>query len=341
MLCTNLERVNQRNSSKTQQSRHRIGTRNEMSMVMSKKNRIKMSSGDRVFMAVVYFILILIAFLCVYPLYFTMIASISEPYAVYTGKVSFWPVGTMFEGYRLVFQNKEIWSGYRNSILYTVCGTAFNLFLTIPSAYALSKKRMLGRGFLNTYFLITMYFGGGMIPTYLLMKSLDLVNNPLILIIAGGLSVYNMIVTRVFFQNNIPESLYEAARLDGCSELKIFAIIVLPLSGPIIAVMALYYAVGHWNDYFTAMLYITKTKYQPLSLVLRRILILNENAYKNLQEAATSRNSEELLLADQRAYMANVMKFALVFIGSAPMLIAYPFVQKYFVKGVMIGSLKG
>lgn len=306
-----------------------------------KKNQaICMTAQDRVFMFFVYAILSLISFCCIYPLYFTVIASISDPYSVYTGQVSFFPKGITFSAYELVFQNKEIWNGYKNTIFYTLGGTLFNLFLTIPAAYGLSKKRMYGRVLINTVFLITMYFGGGMIPTYLLMKELKLVNNPLIMIVSGGLSVYNMIVTRVFFQNNIPESLYEAARLDGCSEMGIFFKIVLPLSGAIVAVMALFYSVGHWNSYFTAMLYLTNPKQQPLSLVLRRILILNESAYQDVLNASDA-TAEAMKEAAERAYMANIMKFSLVFIASAPMLIAYPFVQKYFVKGVMIGSLKG
>ncbi len=307
---------------------------------MKRKQLIHMGLEDQVFLFFIYAVLSIITFCCVYPLYFTIIASVSEPYSVYTGKVSFWPKGFTLQGYELVFQNSEIWTGYKNTILYTGFGTLFNLILTIPAAYALSKKRMLGRGVISTIFLITMYFNGGMIPTYILMKRLNLINNPLIMILTGGVSIYNMIVTRVYFQSNISESLYEAAGLDGSSEIGIFLRVAIPLSGPIIAVMALYYAVGHWNSYFNAMMYLTKPKYQPLSLVLRRILILNENAYKDILEAGT-RTAEEMLEADRRAYMANIMKFSLVFIGSAPMLVAYPFVQKYFVKGVMIGSLKG
>lgn len=284
-------------------------------------------------------LLLVLALICLYPLYYTVIASFSDYLPVATGKVYLWPVGFQLTAYEAVFENTEIWIGYRNTILYTVLGTAFNLILTIPTAYVMSKKKMFGHNLFTWYFLITMYFSGGMVPTYLLYKDLGLINNPLVMIVTGGLSIYNMIVTRTYFSNNIPDSLYEAGRIDGSSELGLFFRIALPLSGPILAVMALYYAVGHWNSYFNAMMYLSKKDYHPLSLVLRRILILNESAL-----------SEDLLgmldpatIADmaRRANMAVVMKYALVLISSAPMLIAYPFVQKYFVKGMMIGSVKG
>ena len=297
------------------------------------------SWSDKIFLIVVYSVIILAALACLYPLYFTIIASFSEAYDVYSGKVNLLPSGFTLEAYELVFQNKSIWQGYANTTFYTVAGTSFNLFLTIPCAYALSKKKMLGRNLFMTLFLITMYFGGGMIPTYILYKQLQLVNTPWIMIISGGLSVYNVVVTRTYFQNNIPESLYEAARIDGANELYIFWKLVIPLSAPIIAVIALYYAVGHWSSYFNAMIYITDKDLQPLQLVLRRILILNETAYEDAMQTAES--AELINDAARRAQMAITMKYALVFIGSAPMLIAYPFIQKFFVKGVMVGSLKG
>lgn len=291
------------------------------------------------FDAINILLLLLITFLCAYPLYYTVIASFSDHTAVATGQVGLWPVGFQLTAYKAVFENKQIWQGYLNTILYTVGGTLFNLALTIPTAYVMSKKRMLGHKLLTWYFLITMYFGGGMIPTYMLNKSLGLVNNPLIMVISGGLSIYNMIVTRTYYANSIPDSLYEAGRIDGSSEIGLFFRIALPLSMPIIAVMCLYYAVGHWNGYFTALIYLTKTKYQPLALVLRRILIMNEAA---LDEAMASDLDPYLIAnAAARANLVVVMKYALVLIASLPMLIMYPFVQKYFVKGVMIGSVKG
>ena len=296
------------------------------------------TGGDKVFLAIVYLTIALVVIACAYPLYLTVIASISDPYDVYSGKVNLLPSGLTLESYKLVFTNKSIWKGYGNTILYTVAGTLFNLFLTIPSAYALSKKRMYGRGFLTTVFLITMYFGGGMIPTYLLYKNLGLIDTRMVLIINGGVSVYNVIVTRTYFQNNIPETLFEAARIDGANEFLTFFKLVLPLSAPIIAVITLYYAVGHWGSYFSAMIYTFNQDLQPLQLVLRNILILNETAYN---DALASGDAELIADAARQAYLAVTMKYSLVFIASAPMLIAYPFVQKHFVKGVMAGSLKG
>ena len=297
------------------------------------------SLSDKIFLVLTYAIIIFILFVTIYPLYFTVIASISDPYDIYRGRVFWKPSGFSLESYKLVLQNNMIWKGYANTIYYTVLGTLFNLFLTIPAAYALSKKRMLGRFALTTLFLITMYFEGGMIPTYILYRNLDLLDTRTILIICGGLSVYNVIVARTYFQNNIPETLFEAARIDGASEFRIFAQIVIPLSAPIIAVITLFYAVGHWNDYFSALMYTLDVDLQPLQLVLRRILILNETAY----EDAVNMGASSAIIADlaKRAQQAITMKYSLVFISSAPMLILYPFIQKHFVKGIMIGSLKG
>ena len=300
---------------------------------------LRYSWGDRIFLTVVYGTLILITLICFYPLYYTVIASVSDAYDLYRGKVSILPSGFTLEAYQMVLQNDDIWRGYANTIFYTVTGTLFNLFLTIPAAYALSKKRMLGRGFLMTVFLITMYFGGGMIPTYIMMDKLELINTRWILIISGGISVYNTIVTRTFFQNNIPETLYEAARIDGANEFRVFGQLALPLSKPIIAVMTLYYAVSHWNSYFNALIYVQDQDKHPLQMVLRKILILNEQAFT----AALESDLDTSILLDlaHKAYLATTMKYALVFIASAPMLILYPFIQKHFVKGIMVGSVKG
>jgi len=284
-------------------------------------------------------LLLVILFICLYPLYFTVIASVSNAGATASGKVLLWPVGFNMDAYKQVFAYKQIWVGYANTIYYTVLGTLFNIVLTIPAAYALSKKYLPARGTIMTIFLITMYFGGGMVPTYLLVKNLGLINNRLALIILGGVNVYNLIVTRVYFSSSISETLYEAADIDGAGEFKKFFSIALPLAKPILAVMVLYYAVAHWNEYFNALLYITDQAKEPLQTVLRKILILNQNA---LNEALlkSSLSADELLNSVKRAEAAYVMKYAVVFIASAPLLIAYPFVQKHFTKGVMIGALK-
>ena len=298
--------------------------------------------GEKLFTFFLYFFLLLAAFICLYPLWFTVISSISDADAVYTGQVRWIPQAITMEAYSLVFRNNEIWTGYLNTIIYTVAGTAFNLFLTIPAAYAMSKKRMLGHGILTTVYLIPMYFGGGLIPTYILMNSLGLLDTRWILIINGGLSIYNMIVTRTYFQSSIPESLYEAASIDGSTEIGTFFRIAIPLSMPVIAVIALYYASGHWNSYFDAMIYLTKNDLKPLQLVLRRILIESQAAYDKVTAAGEMDvDADYLKNLLHQAHLAVTMKYSLVFIASAPMLAIYPFVQKYFVKGVMIGSVKG
>lgn len=283
--------------------------------------------------------MILVLLITLYPLYFTVIASFSDPRAVASGEVIWRPVGITLDSYKQVFAYKDIWRGYANTIFYTVCGTLFQMFLTIPAAYALSKRYLPGQKFFMTLFLITMYFGGGMVPTYLLVKNLGLVNTRICLVIVSGFSIYNLIVTRTYFSTSISESLYEAARIDGAGEIKSFLSIALPLAKPIVAVMVLYFAVALWNNYFDALLYITDKTLEPLQSVLRRVLIQNENA---LNEALLQGNLApgELLDTAKRAYAAYTMKYTMVFIASAPLLVAYPFVQKYFVKGVMVGAVK-
>ena len=283
--------------------------------------------------------MILLLFVMIYPMWFSIIASFSDPMLVATGQVVIIPRGVTLDAYRNVFINDSIWTGYLNTVFYTSFGTCWNLFLTIPTAYVLSKKTLRGRVFFSWFFLFTMYFSGGLVPSYLLVKNLKLLDTRWVLVILGGLSVYNMIVTRVFFQSTIPEELYESATIDGASHFRTFAQIALPLSKPIFAVMALYYGVAHWNNYFTALVYTLNKALAPLQLVLRRILIMNESLKTQILEGTI--DSTDIAQAMRQAYMAEAMKYALVFIASAPLFIMYPFVQKYFVKGVMIGSLKG
>ncbi|MBP3198551.1 MAG: carbohydrate ABC transporter permease [Butyrivibrio sp.] len=302
------------------------------------KDKLKKRKKVSVFDITNIFLLLVLTFIFTYPIYYTVIASFSDYQAVATGKVGLLPVGFQLTAYKAILENTSIWAGYRNTILYTVGGTFFNILLTIPSAYVLSKKQLLGRKVVTWFFLITMYFSGGMVPTYLLYKNIGLVNNPLIMVVAGGLSVYNLIVSRTYFANSIPESLYEAGEIDGGSEITLFVRIAMPLAKPIVAVMTLYYAVGHWNSYFTALLYLTQKAFQPLALVLRRILIMNEAAL----DSALSSDLDPALIANAaaRSNLVVTMKYGLVLIASLPMLILYPFIQRYFVKGVMIGSVK-
>lgn len=287
---------------------------------------------------IIFMIVILIVTL--YPLYFTVIASFSEPGAVAAGEVLWKPVGFTLDSYKQVFAYTQLWKGYANTIFYTVLGTLFNLLLTIPAAYALSKKYLPCGSIIMGIFLVTMYFSGGMVPSYLLVKNLGLINTRAALVVVSGISVYNLIVTRVYFSSSISESIYDAARIDGAGEIKTFLSIALPLAKPIVAVMVLYYAVAHWNNYFDALLYVSDQDLEPLQSVMRRVLILNQNALdESVMQASLS--AGELLDSAKRAYAAYTMKYTMVFIASAPLLVAYPFVQKYFVKGVMIGSVKG
>lgn len=298
---------------------------------------MKKSRSDQIFDIINILFMLVTIIIMLYPLYFVVIASFSEPYDVAKGNVTLLPSGFTLDAYKNVFKEPQIWIGYRNTIFYTILGTAWNLITLIPAAYVMSKKKLCGRTFLSWFFFITMYFGGGMVPTYLLMKDLNLLNTPWIMIL-GSVSCYNLIVTRTFFSNSIPDSLYEAAYIDGASEFRTFFRVALPLSGSIIAVMALFHGVGHWNSFYNALLYIHDKNLYPLQLVLRNILIQNQSMVMEMLENS---DTEAAMHIAQQAYMAEAMKYALIFIASAPLLIAYPFVQKYFVKGVMIGSMKG
>jgi len=303
---------------------------------------MKRSKADVVFDAINIFFMVMIVVIMIYPLYFSVIASISDPTAVARGMVIFYPRGVTTEAYRNVFANDLIWVGYKNSLIYTVFGTLLNLTLTLPTAYALSKRFLPGRSVLSWYFLFTMYFGGGLIPTYLLVDKLGLINKPYTLIFLGGVSIFNIIVSRIFFQSTVPEELFESAQMDGASNFRQFFQIALPLATPIIAVMALFYGASRWNDYVTALIYLSKTQYMPLQMVLRSVLIQNQMLITIISSSGARELSDEAITEMARkAHMAQAMKYALIFIASAPLLCAYPFVQKYFVKGVMIGSLKG
>ncbi len=303
-------------------------------MAINRKTR-----ADRVFDVINVVFMVVLLVVMVYPLYFIVIASISDPYMVAKGKLFLLPSGITLEAYANTFKESRIWLGYRNTILYTVLGTLFSLVLTIPSAYGLSKKKLPGRALLGIFFLIPVYFNGGLIPTYLQMKQYNMVNQWYSLIMIAASSVYNMIVTRVYFQSTVPEELYESARIDGANELRTFFSIALPLAKPIIAVMTLFFAVARWNDYFNALVYVTKNNYLPLQMVLRSILLQSQAALQQVD--TSSMDAEAIKNAARLSYMAEAMKYALIFISSAPLLAAYPFVQKHFVKGMLIGSVKG
>ena len=302
-----------------------------------KKRKIRVSRGDVVFLTLNTLFLVIFFLITLYPLIYVLSASFSDPDAVSGGRMVLWPVGFTLQGYEYIFKYQEIWSGYANTLFYTVFGTLFALLITIPCAYALSRRDLKGRGAVMMYFMITMYISGGMIPGYLNVQSLGLVDTRLFMIITGGLSVYNMIVARTFFSNSIPWELHEAARIDGASDFTTFFRIVLPLSKPILVVLMLYYGVAQWNSYFTAMMYLTDRAKFPLQLILKEILISSQISQSSIEGLT----AEEISQIFQQEKTANLLKYGVIVVSSVPMLIIYPFLQKFFAKGVMIGSVKG
>ena len=301
-----------------------------------KTKPVKRCREDVIFDTVIFIILTLILFVVAYPLYWVIISSFSDPTAVSAGKVLLRPIGFTLKGYAEVFKNSQVMRGFFNSIVITFVGVCVNLAVTLPTAYALSRDNFSGKKPITVFYMITMFFGGGMIPTYLVDKNMQLLNTIWALVLPGCLSVYNMIVARTFFKSNISEELYEAGEIDGCTQSRFFFQIALPLSKAIIAIMVLYYGVGHWNSYFSALLYISDQDKYPLQLVLRNILITNQTA---LSQTATTAAARAALQEQQQ--LIDVMKYSLIIISSVPVLIMYPLVQKHFVKGVMIGSVKG
>lgn len=307
---------------------------------MAKKNRIKNTLGDNIFDCVNYMILIAFFLITLYPMLYVVSASLSDPQAVATGEMVLWPVGVNFDGYSQTLAYKDIWTGYANTIFYTVVGTILNLLFTIPAAYALSRKDLQGRGLMTTLFIITMYFGGGMIPTYINMYEFGLVHTRGAILVTGLVSAYNLIVARTFFSSSIPHELQEAAYLDGCSTFQLFVKIVLPLSAPIIVVMALYYGVGHWNEYFSAFLYLgTKRELFPLQVFLKEVLTQSQLSADALTEGGFT--PEQIAELEKMGETADRMKYCIIVVSAAPMLAIYPWLQKFFNKGVMLGSVKG
>ena len=298
----------------------------------AKKNRIDLCLSDRIMRDIVYALMFLLILIILYPLIYVVSSSFSSGEAVSTGKVLLWPVEFSLQGYKAVFAYQQVWVGYRNTIFYTVAGTLLNLTLTIMAAYPLSRKNFQFRNFYMTLFLIIMFFSGGIIPNYILMTKLHLTNTRWSLILSGSISVYNMIIMRTFFQNSIPNELLEAAKIDGITDIGYLLKVVLPLSKSILAVITLYYAVAHWNSYFNAMLYLRDESLYPLQLVLRSIL--------NVGKVDLSQITDAEIIKQMRG-LSDLMKYSLIIISSAPIIIAYPFVQRFFEKGVMIGSVKG
>ena len=293
---------------------------------------MKLSSGDRIFTLFIYMFLIGLMVIVMYPLLFVAIASISDANAILRGEVWLWPKGLHLEGYKMVLTDRDVLVGYGNTIFYTVAGTAINIVLTVCAAYPMSRRMLPGRNLLTLFLVFTMFFSGGLIPTYLLVKDLGMLNTAWAMLLPSAISVWNIIIMRTFFQSSIPGEIQESAEIDGCSELKILIKIVLPLSMPIIAVMILFYSVGHWNAYFNALIYLSDRAKFPLQLFLREMLV---------QDQMTE--SISYLDKDLINQMMNVetAKYAAVIIANLPIFMLYPFLQKYFTKGMMIGAIKG
>lgn len=297
------------------------------------KNTISVSRVDKIYYAIVNVCLFIFFMIILLPLINVVASSFSDAKTVNQGKVLFWPVNFTVEGYKAVFEYKGIWRSYANTFLYTIAGTAVNLAMTLICAYPLARRNLPFKAPVIALFMFTMLFGGGTIPNYILIRNLHMMNTVWAMIIPGAISVYNMIIARTFIQN-IPVDLEEAAKIDGCSDFRYFFSMVLPLSKTVIAVLGLYYAVAHWNDYFTAFLYLNDNDKMPLQITLRAILINN-----TFSADANLTIDEETLLRNQA--LQDLLKYSLIIVSSVPVLIIYPFVKKYFLKGVMLGAVKG
>lgn len=300
---------------------------------MQKKPR--KAGADRLFDGINRIIMAILFVLFAWPLWFVVIASFSDPYEVWNGTVVLLPKGFSLDSYVEILKYEEIWVGYRNTIFYTVAGTCINLFVTVCMAYPLSRRRFMPKNLLMALCMITMYFSGGLIPNYLVVKNLHMVDTVWAMMIPGCLSVYNMIIMRSYFVNSIPETMEEAAVLDGANPVQYLLKVVLPLSKPVIAVIALYYMVGHWNDFFNALIYLNDRELLPLQTFLRNLLVTN-----SVGTVSQTQNLNPELL-QKKIYLAQTIKYSAIIISTVPVLCVYPFVQKYFVKGIMIGAIKG
>ena len=300
---------------------------------MKSRHWIKESASNKAFDIITFILLAFIFLMCLYPLYYIVIVSFSSQV---TG-VYFAPLNATLEGYKMILGNKDIWIGFGNTLFYTGVGTVANLVVTLPCAYALSRKDLFGRKLFTTIIMITMFISGGLVPTYLNYHNLGLLNTRAVVIICGLTSAYNIIVSRTFFVTTIPNELLEASRIDGCGNFRFFSRIVMPLSKPIVGVMTLYFGVGRWNSYFNEMIYLNDKNKFPLSLFLRRLL----SSVKDLQQMVSEGLIEDVAGALNTMQMATVMQFCLIVVSTIPMMIIYPFMQKFFEKGIMIGSVKG
>jgi len=295
------------------------------------RTTIRESAGDKVFLFCIYAILTLVLIVVMYPLIYIISSSISSPAAVTSGQVWLWPVDISFQGFKVLFQTPEVMTGYGNSLLYTSAGTFISVCLTIMIAYPLSKTTFFGRKVLMMLVTFTMIFSGGLIPTYMVVREVGLIDTRWALLIPNAIWVWQVIIARSFFQSSIPTELSESSEIDGCSDLRFLWSIVIPLSMPIIAVLILMYAVGQWNAYFDALIYLKSADLFPLQLILRSIIIQN-NTPTMLNDA---------MKMVERQQLAELLKYSLIVVATLPVLIIYPFVQRYFVQGMLVGSVKG
>ena len=302
-----------------------------MDMSTTAVKKIRKSREDNIFDFFLYLIAGIIVVIMLYPMYFIIIASISDPTAVSNGELFLIPTGINFKAYKELAGYAKLWIGYRNTILYTIAGTIVVLVVNIPTAYALSRRKLYGKKIFTFFYLIPMFFSGGLIPTYITVKDLALLDTFWVMVVPFSVVTYYIIVGRTFFNNSIPEDLWEAAQIDGCGYIGFFFRVALPLSKAVIAVIALWAAVGQWNSYFNALIYIRSDELQPLQIILRNILISNQRISAMATGAA----------AVEAKQMADLIKYAVIVVSSAPIMCLYPFVQKYFNQGVMLGSLKG
>jgi ABC-type glycerol-3-phosphate transport system permease component len=295
------------------------------------KRHVRLSLSDKLFYLFDYALLVFCAVIVLIPLLNVIAQSLSSPQSVLAGRVFLWPRNPTLETFRMILRNRVITTGYINTLIYMAGGTAINLFLTILCAYPLSRREFVGRNFFTLVFAFTMMFSGGMIPTYLVVRNLGIIDTRWAMFLPGAMTVWNMILARTFFQNTIPRELYESAELDGAGDTSVLLRIVMPLSAPIIAVLALFYAVGHWNSYFDAMLYLRSQSLFNIQLVLR---IAISNITQLMSETGTMAQQQALARAE-------ASKYVVIVISMIPVLIIYPFVQKHFIKGIMIGAIKG
>ena len=293
--------------------------------------------GDRGLNITINVLLVIFSAVIIYPLWYVIIASFSDPTAINMGEVFLWPVDFTLDGYTELIKDELIWTGYRNTLIYVVVAVVWTLIRLIPAAYALSRKDLPGRKWITLFFMLTMYFGGGMVPKFVLVSNIGWYGNPAAILFTSGLGAYNLVLVRSFFMSNVPDSLFDAARIDGCSYTRFFLKVVLPLSGSIIAIMTLFTAQGMWNTYLEAELYLPNPKYWTLQQVLRNISTASATFVGN-EELLTPEQVEEM---ERLARRANLLKYTTVIVASIPMIVLYPFIQKHFVKGIMVGSVKG